>query len=521
MMWYPGKAAFRAGTVSSNQWDDAYVGTYSAAMGADTVASGSYSFASGLGTVASGLGSVAFGTNATASGQGALAIGNGTSGTGNYAAVASAQGATAIGYGAVASGPSSTSIGNFTTATGTFATAFGNFTEAQAHASFVLGQYNLVAGDPLNWVTADPLFVIGNGTGASARANAFTVFKNGNTEIAGRLTVKEGVLFKGGAGSIPATGAGTRMMWHPSKAALRAGAVTANQWDDGNIGSQSLAVGYNTTASGSVSAAFGEDCSSSGTYAFTGGKNCSASGSWTVSLGKDNAASGNASVAMGLGCTASGPTSVAMGSGAVATGNNAVAIGYKVEAQSESSLAVGHLNVIAGTTNSIVMTDPVFVVGNGTDGVTPVRSNALTLLRNGNMTIAGTLTENSDERLKRDIEPLGPVLAKVAAIRGVRYLMKDVSRGPAGPQIGLLAQEVRAQFPELVREDSEGTLSVSYGKFAAVLLEAVKEQQAEIQAGAEACAAGDREIESLRREIEELRAVTREMKARLAATSPK
>ena len=46
----------------------------------------------------------------------------------------------------------------------------------------------------------------------------------------------------------------------------------------------------------------------------------------------------------------------------------------------------------------------------------------------------------------------------------------------------VLAQEVREAFPELVAEDTEGKLSVAYGNFAAVLLEAVKEQQATIEA---------------------------------------
>ena len=46
--------------------------------------------------------------------------------------------------------------------------------------------------------------------------------------------------------------------------------------------------------------------------------------------------------------------------------------------------------------------------------------------------------------------------------------------------MGLLAQEVRQAFPEFVHEDSEGHLSVAYGNFTAVLLEAVKEQQQEL-----------------------------------------
>ena len=49
-----------------------------------------------------------------------------------------------------------------------------------------------------------------------------------------------------------------------------------------------------------------------------------------------------------------------------------------------------------------------------------------------------------------------------------------------GRQIGLIAQEVEAVFPELVKTDSQGYKAVSYEKLTAVLVEAMKEQQAKI-----------------------------------------
>ena len=44
----------------------------------------------------------------------------------------------------------------------------------------------------------------------------------------------DGALFGGtyGIGTIPATNAGTRMMWYPGKSAFRVGMVIGNQWDD-------------------------------------------------------------------------------------------------------------------------------------------------------------------------------------------------------------------------------------------------------------------------------------------------
>jgi hypothetical protein len=154
-------------------------------------------------------------------------------------------------------------------------------------------------------------------------------------------------------------------------------------------------------------------------------------------------------------------------------------MGLGTTAQSYASLALGSYNVVAGNSMTPVATDPVLVVGNGTF---ISASNAFTLLRNGNLTIAGTLTQNSDARAKTDVAPLAGVVEKLARMRGVTYRFKDGTAAPEGRHIGLLAQEVREAFPELVAEDSEGKLSVAYGNFAAVLLEAVKEQQATIDA---------------------------------------
>ncbi len=69
-----------------------------------------------------------------------------------------------------------------------------------------------------------------------------------------------GILFTGEFGSndqVQASGAGTRLMWIPSKAAFRAGHVVANQWDHANIGNHSVALGYNVTANGLASTVVG------------------------------------------------------------------------------------------------------------------------------------------------------------------------------------------------------------------------------------------------------------------------
>ena len=61
LMWYPKKAAFRAGLVDVGQWNDINIGNYSTAMGNNTTASGDYSTAMGWGTKVQSVSSTAIG----------------------------------------------------------------------------------------------------------------------------------------------------------------------------------------------------------------------------------------------------------------------------------------------------------------------------------------------------------------------------------------------------------------------------------------------------------------------------
>jgi hypothetical protein len=75
MMWYPGKAAFRAGYINGTQWDDANIGLYSTAFGENVRAFGDNSIAVGKNTVASNTGTVALGEGNTATGVNSIALG--------------------------------------------------------------------------------------------------------------------------------------------------------------------------------------------------------------------------------------------------------------------------------------------------------------------------------------------------------------------------------------------------------------------------------------------------------------
>ncbi len=97
------------------------------------------------------------------------------------------------------------------------------------------------------------------------------------------------------------------------------------------------------------------------------------------------------------------------------------------------------------------------------------------------MTIAGNLTENSDRRLKTNIQNLGSVLGDLAEIDPVRFRFKEDTGHPEDRQIGLIAQEVQENFPELVTKGADGYLSLAYPKLTAVLLKGLQEQQSTVE----------------------------------------
>lgn len=75
MLWYPEKAAFRAGYINGTQWDDANIGLYSVAMGQSVRASGDNAVAMGIRATAANGSSFAVGEDVTATGYASVALG--------------------------------------------------------------------------------------------------------------------------------------------------------------------------------------------------------------------------------------------------------------------------------------------------------------------------------------------------------------------------------------------------------------------------------------------------------------
>jgi hypothetical protein len=129
-------------------------------------------------------------------------------------------------------------------------------------------------------------------------------------------------------------------------------------------------------------------------------------------------------------------------------------------------------------------------------------SNGLSILENGNIgmgltnptvrlqvsgdIIANSIAGSSDIRFKKNIRPIYNALDKVKALKGV-YFNWDQKNFPdksfgAQDELGFIAQEVEKVVPEIVTKDKtkEEYRSVKYDKLVALLVEAIKEQQKQI-----------------------------------------
>ena len=103
-------------------------------------------------------------------------------------------------------------------------------------------------------------------------------------------------------------------------------------------------------------------------------------------------------------------------------------------------------------------------------------NNSFYITGNGNGHLYGTLFQHSDQNFKSNIKSIDNALWKVQQLRGVEYTHKIEGT----KNIGLIAQEVEHIIPEVVSENEEGTKSVSYQNIVAVLINAIKEQQTQI-----------------------------------------
>lgn len=89
----------------------------------------------------------------------------------------------------------------------------------------------------------------------------------------------------------------------------------------------------------------------------------------------------------------------------------------------------------------------------------------------------------SDINMKEDIKDIDSPLKLVTQLHGVTYKYKDdkeADKTKLNKRMGLIAQEVEKIVPDVVKEMKDGTKAIAYTDLIGLLVEAIKDQQAQI-----------------------------------------
>jgi hypothetical protein len=326
------------------------------------------------------------------------------------------------------------------------------------------------------------------------------------------------------AGALGASGAGTRMVWYPRKAALRAGRVLGPQWDDANVGAYSVAMGNNTRASGASSTALGDHSTASGQFSTALGQ-AEASGHGSTAIGLASIASNTGSMAFGFSSAASGVYSTAIGPATEASGEASTALGVGTTAAGIRSTAIGHSTIASGNYSTAMGSDAstnnmigAFVYGDRstfTDVVATAANQFVVraaggtrFYSNAGMTAGvslspggGSFNSLSDRGMKTNFRDLNgeDVLAKLARIpiREWNYITQDASIRHVGPT----AQDFHAAFGL-----GEDNLTINTLDPDGISLKAIQALQARTERLREENAALHAEVTRIRDEHADLRA---------------
>lgn len=121
--------------------------------------------------------------------------------------------------------------------------------------------------------------------------------------------------------------------------------------------------------------------------------------------------------------------------------------------------------------------DKLVIRGNGRVGINTYTPQAQFHVQ-GDALASGTWGQVSDIRLKEDVQSLAEPLNKILGLKGISYKLKN---GDNQRKIGVVAQEVEKIVPEVVSTGEDGYKSVAYQNLVPLLIEAIKQQNAEIQ----------------------------------------
>ena len=92
---------------------------------------------------------------------------------------------------------------------------------------------------------------------------------------------------------------------------------------------------------------------------------------------------------------------------------------------------------------------------------------------------------SSDLRLKKNIKLIESPIEKLKKLKGISFEWNDIKSRPKDfhnkRELGVIAQDVLPVFPEIIRKRTDGYYAIKYEQLIPVLVEAIKEQQTQIE----------------------------------------
>jgi hypothetical protein len=166
---------------------------------------------------------------------------------------------------------------------------------------------------------------------------------------------------------------------------------------------------------------------------------------------------------------------------------------------------VGKSNIADGVLGVSMSGSGVSGVSSTGRGVYGISNTSYAGYFDGNVYVTGTVTQNSDAHLKAGVSNLTYGLSEVMQLHPVSWTWKD--KPEQGVQLGLIAQEAETVVPELVSTDKgpEQTKGINYIGLVPVTINAIQEQQREIEDQQNVISQQQEELKQQRIQINELR----------------
>jgi hypothetical protein len=257
-----------------------------------------------------------------------------------------------------------------------------------------------------------------------------------------------------GAGTIPATGDGSRLMWYGAKAAFRAGYATGGVWDDANIGYGSFSGNGRNLVSGRFAAAFGDHNTASGQRAVVFGAGNTVSAISGSAFGGVNSVGGAGCMAIGQQNTITtfGNTCLALGIFNTVNANQGIAIGERANVANSkamvislgTSLGIDTTDSGAGTFTLRALNGIYLTNSTGTGSITT--GHLIDTVTGAYLTTGGTWTNSSDRNKKENFLDVDgeELLRRLAAIPITTWNYKTEAK--AMRHLGPMAQDFFAAF---------------------------------------------------------------------------